>query len=201
MFFYSNFKLKKWRKLPPGKRQQFLQRLENKQAYWQIRDPLPVIINTDPEWYCYGMFEVNNGKGLLKLNISLITNPALRFHAMETIFHEGRHAYQYEMIRSGKPGFFNFKAKRWLKNWKGYVSAKEDATIYGMQDIERDAQIFTIRKLNRLKNKYRKEEDFEKTFSLIKRKYEKAEENAKEKYGMFYKLKIQKQINAKSKKW
>lgn len=202
MFFgllLNKLKLKKWETYKPSKRQRILQKIEKKHAKMYGRKPLTVSINTNRGWHCYGVFEIVRGKPILKLNISLITDVSLRFHALETVFHEGRHAYQYDVINRTKISFFDFKAKRWQKNWKGYISSREDAVVYSMQAIERDAQKYTIKRLNRLRFKYRNEPDFERTLEALKYRYDKALAEAKEKLGPFYGLKINSSVSKRSK--
>lgn len=200
MFFfsiYNKFKLKNWFKFSPGKRQRIIERVEVKQARRQGRTPLHVIIRTDPNWGCLGMFESVRGKKLLYLNQKLITESRLRFHALETIFHEGRHAFQENLINSGN--HLSRRAKKWKQNYSGYFSSKEDSTIYGFQPIERDAQKYAIRQLKRQAWRYRGEEDFERTLSSMTLRYENAVKLAREEHGLFYKFKINKKIRKKGK--
>ena len=69
--------------------------------------------------------------------------------------------------------------------------------MYNNQSIERDAQQFTIKKLSRLARKYRNERDFAYTLHANQKRYETAEDDARKKYGMFYKFKIQQKIKNK----
>lgn len=197
---YNKFKYKHWIKFSPAKRQKILEQVEQKQAKKLNRPTLPVIINSNPNWHCYGMFEVDQtGKKSLFLSINLINDPALRYHALETIFHEGRHAYQYEQITQKKIGFFNFKAKRWKENYSGYITSGEDKTIYSLQPVERDAQKYAIDRMEAFSFKFRNEADYQDTMNQMIYRYEKTIEDAKKELGIFYKSKMYKKINKKSK--
>lgn len=195
---YNKFKFRKWVKYSPGTRQKILEKIEEKQAKKLKREKLPVVINSNPNWNCYGMFEVDSsGKKTLYLSINLINDASLRYHALETIFHEGRHAYQYEQITKKKIGFFNFKAKRWRDNYSGYITSSEDRTIYSLQPVERDAQKYAIDRMEDFSFKFRNEADYQETMNQMIYRYEQTIANAKKKYGLFYKSKMYKKIKNK----
>lgn len=199
LFIFSKFKLRKWSKYSSVKRMKILQALENKMAKKQHRDPIDVVVHERADWQNFGMFSVVNGEKRLYVHENLILDPAYRFHALETIIHEGRHATQYEFINNKKLHWYNFKAKLWKKNFAGYVSASEDQLLYNNQEVERDAQKYTIKWLRKLEHKYRNEDDFYTTLRRNIYRYETSEAEARRKYGMFYKHKMRKKIDDKSK--
>jgi len=190
----NKFKLKNWKKLTPAKRQDVLQLLENKMAKRAKRPAMPVSAVIKENWTNYGMFEFSSNKATLHLNLSLLTNDELRFQAMATVLHEGRHCTQH-YATNGKLSFFDFRAKRWQKNMQKYVRYSEDEELYKMQEIERDAQKFALKKLNAWKHKFRNEEDFWIVFNGLVGLYEQNEQDARVKYGMFYKNKIRRKID------
>lgn len=197
---YNKFKYRKWIGFTPARRAKILEKIEEKQAKKLGRKQLPVVINHDPNWHCYGSFEVDNtGRRILYLSINLIENPNLRYHALETILHEGRHAYQYEQISKKHISPFNFKAKKWRANYSGYISSREDKTIYSMQPIERDAQKYAINQMEKHSFKFRNEEDYQATMRSMIYRYEESERQAKRELGIFYKHKMNKKIKNKSK--
>lgn len=200
MFFsiYNKFKLKNWRKLSKGRKQKVLEKVEKKQAKKLRRPALPIVINTDPNWHCFGMFENRKGKKLLHLSINLLSKEELRFHALETIIHEGRHAYQHHVISKKKLNFFNFKEKRWKRNYMGYVSSKEDSAIYSMQPIELDAQKYAIKMMNKFKGKFKNERDYHITVENMVNRLESSEQELKNRHGLFYRSAINRKIRKKS---
>lgn len=198
LFIWRKFKLRKWRKYSSYKRLDILQALENKMAKKNHREPINVVVHERSDWNCLGMFSVVNGQKKLYIHENLVLNPGYRFHALETIIHEGRHASQYEMINKESIPWWNFKAKRFKKNFEGYVSASEDSLLYNNQEVERDAQKYTIKWLERLARKYRNEPDFETTLKRNLYRYESSEQKAKEKYGLFYKFKMRRKIDKRS---
>ncbi len=198
LFLFSKFKQRKWKKYSPDKRLRILQALENKMAKKQHREAVPVRVKDTPNWNCYGMFSINNGEKMIYVNEELLYNDKLRFHALETIIHEGRHAYQYIIVQKNLH-WYNFKEKRWKKNWQNYFTSSEDRIMYNNQAIERDAQSYTIKKLKRLEYKYRNEDDFYNTLRANTYRFENAEDDARKKYGIFYKLKINRNVKNKNK--
>ncbi|MBQ7453054.1 MAG: hypothetical protein IJS68_02165 [Clostridia bacterium] len=161
------------------------------------REIVPVIVNNTFPDTLLGAFQTRGRTKAIFINPILLTEHSLRFHALETIIHEGRHAYQCMVIK-GKISPLNFKAKEWKRNYSGYFSANEDKTLYSYQSIERDAQRFTIKMLKRLAFKYRNEEAFAQTLENNIARYEQAELDARKEFGLFYKHKINKRIKQKS---
>jgi len=198
LFIYNKFKLRKWKRYGPAKRHAILQALENKLAKEQHRDPIPVIIHENPNWHCYGMFTARGDEKTLYIHENLLLDQSKRFHALETIIHEGRHAMQFMKVFGKKLKWYEFKAKRWRDNWQGYFSSTEDSTIYNNQEIERDAQAYTIRKLQKLARKYRNERDFAYTLQTNINRYNYAEQQATKKYGPFARYKINRKVRRKS---
>ena len=199
LFVYGKLKLRKWKRYGPEKRHAILQAIEKKLAKEQRREFLPLVIHEDPNWHCYGMFSARGDEKKMWIHQDLIDDPKMRFHALETIIHEGRHAMQYDKVIGKKLRWYEFKYKRWRDNWQGYFSSKEDITIYNNQEIERDAQSYTIAKLQKLANKYKKEKDFAITLQTNKRRYEYAENEAYKKYGPFARWRINRKVRKKSK--
>lgn len=200
MFFsiYNKFKYRKWIRLSEGKRQRILEKIEKKESKKWKRPTLSVVININPNWTSYGMFENKNGKQLLHISINLLRKPELRFHALETILHEGRHAYQHHLINKRKPGFFDFKAKSWKRNYAGYITSADDQAMYSMQPIERDAQKYAIKRMSKLRGKYKGERDYDVTMKEMIRRYEYSKEELKERHGIFYRHHLNKKIRKKS---
>lgn len=184
-----------------AKRQRIIERVEKKQAKKLHRPILPVVVNTSPTCPYYGMFENNHGNQILHINLKLLNTPSLRFHALETILHEGRHAYQYNIIKNKKIRFFEFKKKRWKQNYSGYITSNEDELFYSMQPIERDAQRYAIKKMEKLRFKFRNERDYFLTMEAMKNRYIETEKQLKEKHGIFYNYKLKKKIKKKSDKY
>ena len=150
---------------------------------------LGISIVTNEKWQNFGAFEFRNGKALLHLNFLLISEPRLRFQAMATVLHEGRH-YTQHYAASSDLAWFEFRAKKWKKNMERYISSAEDPELYRVQTIERDAQKFAISKLNSWQHKFENEKDFWMVFDHLVEAYEENEKNAIAKYGRHYKKRI-----------
>lgn len=198
LFLFSKFKLRKWKKLNPDKRYNVLKAFEKKVASWLGIEPLKLEIFDDGDhWNCFGAFQTSGGEKRIVLNSNLLHEQKLRFHAIETIAHESRHAYQFSLI-SKELKWYEFTAKKWKRNWFGYYSSATDSLMYNNQSVERDAQKYSLKILKKLRGKFRDEQDFKTTYEAVLYRYTQAEEEAKKEYGMFYKRKIEKNIKKNS---
>ena len=199
LFLFSKFKLKKWKKLNPDKRFNCFVALEKKIAKWLNIEPIKLEIYLDGDhWNCFGAFKVEGGVKKLVLNENLLTEQRYRFHAIETIAHETRHAYQFSII-SKDLKWYEFTAKKWKRNWMGYYSSSVDNLMYNNQAVERDAQKYSLKILKKLKGKYSEEQDFKNTYEAVQYRYDLADIDARKTYGVFYKHKIEKNIKKNSK--
>jgi len=198
LFVFFRFHGAIWENYPPQKRLKVLQALEKKMAKKQGRPWVNVEIHPDENWPNLGMFQVRGNRQVLYINNNLVLNHAYRFFAMETIIHEGRHAYQYYVINNKNLHFYNVKERRWKENWKGYIPSEENLTDYNIQAVERDAQGYTLKMLKRLAFKFRNEEAFHAALYANQRRYDDSEFEARKKYGAFYKRKIDKKISSKN---
>ena len=195
-FLFSKFKLKNWKKYTPEKRFVILRALEKKVARSMELEPLELEINYDEDWNCFGAYTTIGNKRKIVINVNLIEEQRYRFHAMETIAHETRHAYQHSVV-SKKLKWYQFRARSWQRNWGSYFSSGTDSIMYNNQSVERDAQKYSIKFLK--KHKYPKEEDYVNTLEAVLYRYNQAELDAIKEYGMFYKYKIEKNIKNKYK--
>ncbi len=197
-FLFSKFKLRKWNKLSYDKRFKCFEAVEKKVAKEFSIEPIKLELKYDDSWNCFGAFTVAGGKVKILLNANLIEEPKYRYHALETIAHETRHAYQFAVVNR-ELKWYEFRAKKWKRNWQGYFSSASDSVMYNNQSIERDAQKYSIKFLRRYRGKYKNQPHWNETFNAILYRYETADDKARKKYGMFYKYKIEKNIKDKSK--
>ena len=193
-FLFSKFKAKKWNKYSYEKRFKIYVALEKKVAKKLKIEPVKLEIKYE-DWSCFGAFSYDGLNQKIVINSILLEQPKYRFHGMETIAHETRHAYQFSVI-SRKLRWFEFTAKKWKENWSGYFSSSKDNVIYNNQAVERDAQKYSIKFLK--KHSYDNDPDYVKTFNAVLGRYENADDEARKKFGIFYKYKINRQIKKNS---
>lgn len=198
LFLFSKFKSKKWKKYTPEKRFVILRELEKRIAKKLDIEPLKLEIKEEPDWGCFGAFTIFNGIKKIVLNSNLIYEPMYRFHAMETLAHETRHAYQF-IVSEKDLKWFEFTAKKWKRNWSGYFSSATDNLMYNNQSLERDAQKYSIKFLKKYRGKYENELDFQNTLDAVEYRYNQSDLDARKKYGFFYKRKIEKNIKDNAK--
>ena len=199
LFVFSKLKLRKWKKLNPDQRYNVFVAIEKKVAKWLGIKPLKLEIKYDGDhWNCFGAFTTADGKQKILINENLLHEQKYRYHALETLAHETRHAYQYSLI-SRDLKWYEFTAKKWKRNWFGYFSSATDNLMYNNQSVERDAQKYSLKILKKYKGKYSAEEDYNNTYNAVLYRYNKADEDARKQYGLFYKHKIEKNIKKKAK--
>ncbi len=194
LFVFSKLRWKKWNNLSPEKRFMVLCAVEKKISRWLEIEPVDLEIKEgSANWNCFGVFTTAAGSRKIVLNEILIFEPQYRFHALETIAHETRHAYQFA-ASNRELKWYEFTAKKWQRNWRGYFSSTADNLMYNNQAVERDAQKYSIKILKKFKGKYGNEEDYNYTLQAVVGRYEKSDAEARKKFGLFYKQKIEKNI-------
>ena len=193
---YNKFKMRKWKKLSPKIRLKIFQDLENIEAKINRRQPNTIIVEKLNG--ANGIFY--NTNNIIKLDYKFIFEEEFRFLGMYTLFHEGRHAFQTNAVKKPKLSIFS-KANRWKKNMEGYIDSKEDGySFYSMQPIERDANLYAIKRLKQFRFRYKKEFHFQKTLELMQDEFDNAKFNAKKELGIFYKIKVALKSNKKRNK-
>lgn len=193
MFFnfitYNKFKEKKWKKLSLEKRAEAFQALENIQAKKLDRPVYKVEFNEDLDESILG--RCDNKKRIIQLNKIFIQDLAFRFLGMITLFHEGRHAFQYDCCFGDKEPWIFSNAYKWKKNFEGYVDGGEDKfSFYSMQPVERDACKYALKRLRSFRFRYGNELFYFKTYELKVKEFEDTKQLAKEELGIFYKQKV-----------
>ncbi len=193
MFFrfltYNKFKEKHWSKLSYDERLTVFQKLENIQAKKLHRLPCE-IVPKDLGKDIAGYFESKNKR--IYINQDYLLEDNLRFFGMVTLFHEGRHAFQYKCCfeKDYNDSIFS-PARKWRKNFLGYVNGDEDITsFYTMQPVERDATKYALYRLKQFRNRFKESFVFQKTLEFMERDFMEAKLNAKKELGFFYNLKI-----------
>ena len=201
LFVFSKLKLRKWKKLTPDKRFLVFIAIEKKISKWLgLKKPIKLEIKLDGDnWNCYGAFTTSSSGQKIVLNENLLHEQRLRFHALETLAHETRHAYQYSLINR-ELKWYEFTAKKWKRNWYGYYSSSTDNLMYNNQSVERDAQKYSLKILKKYKGKYNGEKDYRDTYDAVLYRYEQSDIQARKEYGLFYKAKIERKIKKNLKK-
>lgn len=130
---------RKWETLGPVERLNALQTLEDKLAEIQHRPPYQVVVETMAP-NDYGYFDGN----AIHINATHVVNPGFRLEAIDTIAHEGRHAYQEYAVTH--PGFHPDakEVEYWAANQDAYMRGDLAVKTFGFefyanQPVELDA--------------------------------------------------------------
>ncbi len=186
---YNKFKEKTWTKLTPQKRAKVFQKLENIQAKKLRRPAYKVIFNS--EWGDLMNGECSSTHKTIELNSKFALDPRQRFLGMATLFHEGRHAFQYNCCYGDKPPRRFTRAYRWKKNFQGYVNGDADKySFYSMQPVERDANKYAIKRLKAFRFRYRKEPLYIEALEKKLADFDNVKDLAKKELGFFYRLRV-----------
>jgi len=131
-----------WEGLTESERASVLQDIEIPMADVQGRPPAEVAIYPDPPGEC-GYYDPHTSQ--IQISDRHLMND-LMHDVVETVVHEGRHAYQYRAIAN--PGFHDDPAEveAWRDNLENYL----DPQLYGYekyynQPVERDAWSYGAR--------------------------------------------------------
>lgn len=126
-----------WKELQPCERLDALRTLESRLAEIQGRPPLPVVAESMDS---AGFFD---GEAL-HINVEHINDPTYRLEVIDTVAHEGRHAYQHYAVTH--PGFHPNAQEvlYWAANQQSYFHPKEIWGRFGLeyymnQPVELDA--------------------------------------------------------------
>ena len=134
-----------WEGLSVEGRLETLQTIETKLAEIQGRPPVPVFASETPVPVFASETPGENGHynpttRTITLNVEQLNNPSQRLNLINTVAHEGRHAYQHYAIEH--PGFHpdQREVDQWAENWPNYLSCEQyGGLLYRLQPIEADA--------------------------------------------------------------
>jgi len=130
-----------WSQLEQPERLEVLQGIESRVAEIQGR-PAVAITSQEMEPGCFGGY--TRGEGISLSEEHLMSEDIGEI--VDTVIHEGRHAYQDHAIQT--PGFLPDEslAAIWRENWDNYLTAEEyGQELYVSQPIESDAWEYSAR--------------------------------------------------------
>lgn len=155
--YMDDFQTEKWDRLSAKERLNHLQSLENDMAAEQGRKARKV---TPKQCDCCGSYDWENPNKLY-INQSYLESrvPGEQYDAMDTVIHEGRHAYQHDCIE-GKiknPPESQDTISTWSKNRPDEIYNTDDFSRYRFQPIEADANDYANDKMASYKDKFDKD--------------------------------------------
>ena len=125
-----------WGSLSTTQRQSVLQTLENRIAFNEGRNARNVVLeNMDPGYYGYYN---HSDPANIHLSYSGIDDVN---DALDTLYHEGRHAYQWDCIE-GDSGFPPPILDQFRDGFRNYISPEENFNAYCNNFTEKDACSF-----------------------------------------------------------
>lgn len=151
----DELKFDNWQVLSPSERLEVLQKAENKIAEIEHRESCPIITKDMPEGH-FGYYSPNSKA--ITINVQYIYSADFNSYkeTLDTLIHEGRHAYQDYNIseREVHPRSGELANWKWNEDVIGYQSAELFGfKTYAMQPVETDARAFANDILNRYINR------------------------------------------------
>lgn len=164
----ENLKYENWKNLNLEQRTNLLNEIENKIAQLEHRPPLPIKVKKmDPATFGYQ----DSSNKIIALNSKFVNSNNKQAHkdVIDTIIHEGRHAYQHynveqkfvhdslSVVNTWKENFTNPKYKYYNGNSLIVIGPKKVGDVgfrlYYYQPVEIDARNFASDVMIKLKNK------------------------------------------------
>jgi len=186
---YLKLKNRNWEELSLNSRIKVFQQMENFEAKRQGRKPMTVVeknFDNNMQGLC------DKGAGNIYLSIDFFKKKYMQYWGLTVLFHEGRHAFQQEeVVENEKPSVFS-NTYKWKKNLQGYVNfdKNEKYSYYAMQDVERDANKYALKRLKRLHFWLKNESGYAETIRSKQDELDSQVQTAKKELGLFYKLKV-----------
>ena len=190
----EDFQTKNWEHLSEDERTSRLQYLEDAMAKEQGRAPREV---TTYQGRGCGYYD-NDNPGKLFVNQNYIDTkmPCDQYDAMNTVIHEGRHAYQYDCIE-GKIRHSERKetVSMWEKNAEIYHKPSDNFSSYRFQPMEADANNFADAKMESFDQKFGKDSNYRDYIDSIIDEKQKNIATAQRHYGPDYQQVIEDNIS------
>lgn len=145
----DEIKYENWEKLSLDERLNVMQDIENKAAEIGGRIPLQVrgvqLGNPQGQLFSAGRMVWENQS--LEMNVDLLNQDSMQAlnTCLDTVLHEGRHAYQWSNMMVRRTERSNEKFNAWCMNLNtGYLPCEQFGfERYSMQPVELDARLFS----------------------------------------------------------
>jgi hypothetical protein len=121
-----------------------LRALEVKEAASQGRAPCEIVSRSLSKNE-YGAFDERDNSITMNKDLLKASSPE---EALDTYFHESRHAYQYHAVHNPSPWDDAGSVQAWGENFDQYISPDEDFEGYFNQPVERDANEYAAARMN-----------------------------------------------------
>lgn len=196
--YKNTFSNNNWNDATFEEKLQALQLLEKDYANKQGREPCEVKAIEMPHISHHGYYNPQDNSIYINQDHLLDSNENKLFNylSVDTILHEGRHAYQHNAIKNENLHADNNQVETWKMNFDNNVYMDPGkGYLYRMQALERDAnqysEVETDKIFNGLEKKYGPNEGYDDYKENIRDNYFiKNEELAKNTFGDEYKEKI-----------
>lgn len=193
----DDFKTDNWKNLSPSERRESLQYLENKMAEEAGRKPRRIQVDKKLKPGECGYYDdsvLKRGNIYINEDYLYSNDRAKQYDAMDTVIHEGRHAYQYDCVNGRiKHSENDATLTSWGKNVEEYNPFAKDKTSYSyyrFQPIEDDANNYAATKIESYANNYSSDPYYQSYIEKTQMEHEQDANIAKNRLGDDYKQNI-----------
>jgi len=163
---YLQFEESAWRKRGEDERLSLLQELENRTAREEGRRPMTICRIPENEERAGLMGYYRDGTNSLFITGKFLRPQRLNLNdynaaaAIDTVLHEGRHAFQHHVMREESTKTPQKNTLAWIMNTFSYFSygqgdPEANAALYLYQPLELDARRFARQRMRRINNAIR----------------------------------------------
>lgn len=139
---FQEFHNKNWRKLSVDQRFEVIQKLEEYYAKQQGRNACQVVAIEDEE--SLGYYYQNK----IHINKTKLLQDETAYEAVNTVIHEGRHAFQEYALKNSPSQISQEELNKWKVNFtSGYLNSVPD---YWFQAIEKDANDYAFAETDKI---------------------------------------------------
>lgn len=169
MVAIDDFKDSKWSADKTDDKLKKLQELENQYAVDQGRPAVKISLltpTTPQEDRIAGAYDHDAKPHCITINKNMLDDPSCKFEVLDTIIHEGRHAYQHWVRDNNRTDLESRQLiSKWTEDEKsgGYIGPFESEYKYRYQAVERDAYDYARREMdNKFSQLIGEEKEYEK---------------------------------------
>lgn len=152
----EKFKSENWGNMDDDKRIALFQEMENRNAYFQGREPAKIAATNSDEFY--GTY--NNVFNRIEINVSNVSS----YEALDTYVHESNHAYQTNCVENGtgyEEHMLNMMQAETARTPQGHLyNYENDSPYYDMQCNELDSNNQAAKFLIGQKSRYANDSEY-----------------------------------------
>lgn len=193
---FDEIRTENWIVATTDQRRQYLQDFEDYEAIEQGRKARTIVpVNMGNANYC-GNYDPDS-PDTIQINEEHLSddlaNQGFNYECLDTVLHEGRHAYQDDAI-NGKIEHNPEETELWRMNSTDGIYKTQDQATYRFQPLEADANNFAHSEIDQIKSQVGEDLGYDKYIEGREYSDELAAKSAEARYGENYEAEIEKSV-------